>query len=155
MAVTVYLFDPLKVVRRVLCSSVTQLIHHEHDYTITAEIPADTMIMPGEYLGFTAVDGRFRLFSVDNAEYDDLAGTVEVSATDAAAADLANIVVEDKLKEGVTAREAAAILLEGTGWSLGSVTASTKAADVNAYYTSLWEALLALQEPYSERVAPY
>lgn len=154
MAVTVYLFDPLKRVRRVLSSGVSELIHKEHDYTLTAVLPGDCLPMPGEYLGFRCVDDRFRIFGIDKAEYDDDVGAVEVSATDAAAADMANIVIEDKLKEGVTVREAAEMLLDGTGWSLGAVTESSTVGDLNAYYTSLWEALLALQEPFGVTVAP-
>lgn len=152
---TVYLLDPLRRVRRIMLGTASQLVHKERDFELIAEIPMSAEAKPGEYLGMMCVDGRFRLFGITQAEHNDRTGTTEIQAIDAAVADLINIVVEDKLQEGVTAKVAAQSLLQGTGWSLGNVTGSTKTGDVNAYYTSLWEALLTLQDQYSVRVIPY
>lgn len=152
---TLYILDPLQRVRRILLGTASQLVHKERDFELIAEIPMGAKAMPGEYLGLMCVDGRFRLFGITQAEHNDRTGTTEIQAIDAAVADLINIVVEDKLQEGVTARAAAESLLQGTGWSLGNVTSSAKTGDVNAYYTSLWEALLTLQDQYSVRIIPY
>lgn len=152
---TLYVLDPLRRVRRILMGTASQLVHKERDFELIAEIPMSAKAMPGEYLGLMCVDGRFRLFAITQAEHNDRTGTTEIQAIDAAVADLINIVVEDKLQEGVTAKTAAQSLLQGTGWSLGNVTDSATTGDVNAYYTSLWEALLTLQDQYSVRIIPY
>lgn len=152
---TLYVLDPLRSVRRILMGTASQLVHKERDFELVAEIPMSAKAVPGEYLGLMCVDGRFRMFAITQAEHNDRTGTTEIQATDAAVADLINIVVEDKLQEGVTARTAAQSLLQGTGWSLGNVTESAAKGDVNVYYTSLWEALLTLQDQYSVRIIPY
>lgn len=155
MAVTLYIFDPLKRVRKILVGGVTMLIHKEWEHSLTAEIPVSAGARPGEYLGFTCVDGRFRLFAIDTAEIDDDQGTIECTAMDAAVAEMLNTVIVDKTKEDATAKQTAEMLLQGTGWALGRVTESTTKNTVSAYYTSLWEALMGMQDLYKVRILPY
>lgn len=155
MGVTLYLFDPLKRVRRILVGTATELIHQEHDYTLTAEIPVSAKAMPGEYLGFACVDGRFRLFGIEEAVVNDDEGVIECKASDMALTELVNIVVEDKTQMDATAKQAAQMLLEGSGWALGNVTDKADQHNVSAYYVSLWEALSSLGDLYGVRIIPY
>lgn len=155
MAVTLYIFDAMKRVRKILVNGVTNLIHKEWEYTLTAEIPVSAGAMPGEYLGFTCVDGRFRLFAIDTSEIDDDQGTIECTATDAAVAEMLNKVIVDRTKENATARQTAEMLLQGTGWELGRVTESATQNTISAYYTSVWEALMGMQDMYQVRIIPY
>lgn len=155
MGVTLYIFDPQRRVRKILRDGIVELIHKEQDYELTAEIPVSTQVRPGEYLGMMCVDGRYRLFAISKTVLSDDEGTVTCTATDVALQELQNTVVVDKTRLDATARECAALLLDGTAWSLGSVTDSTDQQNVSAYYTSLWEALSGMETLYKVRVIPY
>lgn len=155
MVVTLYIFDPQRKVRRILRDGIVELIHKEQDYELTAEIPVSTQVAPGEYLGMMCVDGRYRLFAVSKTIITDDEGTVTCTATDVAVQELQNTVVVDKTRMDATARECATLLLDGTAWSLGSVTDNADQQNVSAYYTSLWEALSAMETLYKVRVIPY
>mgnify|MGYP004566529405 FL=1 len=117
MAVTVYLFDANRRIRRVL-PNVTELLHTESDGKLEATLPQTAGASPGEELGFACVDGLFRLFTIDRAEHDDHDGTAIVTATDAARAELQNTVVLNVELESATAIEAARQILDGRGWSI-------------------------------------
>ena len=84
----VYIFDTARRVRKVLPGGVSELVHKEADYELEAEVTMGAGVRPGEFLGFRCVDGRFRLFEVDETEEDDLLAVTRITATDAAAAEL-------------------------------------------------------------------
>lgn len=151
----VYLFDAKRQVRRVLTSGVSELLHKEHDYLLTAEIPTDCNAMPGEYLGFTCVDGRFRLFEIDDAEDDDFKGVTSISATDAAISDLATTVLVSLAVEDVQAQDLLKNALSGTGWAIGTAQAGGRPGTVDLYYTSMWDALKTIADACNVRVIPY
>lgn len=151
----VYLFDAKRQVRRVLTSGVSELMHKEHDYLLTAEIPTDCNAMPGEYLGFTCVDGRFRLFEIDDAEDDDFKGVTSISATDAAISDLATTVLVSLAVEDVQAQDILKNALSGTGWAIGTAQAGGRPGTVDLYYTSMWDALKTIADACNVRVIPY
>lgn len=65
MGVTAYLFDANRRIRRVL-PDMTELLHTESDGTLEAVLPQTAGASPGEELGFTCVDGLFRLFTIDS-----------------------------------------------------------------------------------------
>ena len=115
MGVTVYIFDANRRIRRVL-PDVTELLHTESDGTLEAGFPQTAGATPGEELGFSCVDGLFRLFTIDRVEHDDHNGTDIVTATDAARAELQDTVTLNVELESATAIEAARQILAGRGW---------------------------------------
>lgn len=151
----VYLFDAKRQVRRVLTSGVSELLHKEQDYLLTAEIPTDCHAMPGEYLGFTCVDSRFRLFEIDDAEDDDFKGITTISATDAAVSDLATTVLVSLSAQNIQALDAVSRALSGTGWDIGTAQAGGRPGTVDLYYTSMWEAIKTIADACNVRVIPY
>lgn len=155
MGVTVYLFDTHMTVRAVLARDVAELIHTEHEYMLDAKIPAEYAAEPGEYLGFACVDGRFRLFEIDDAEDDSSIGLTVISATDAAAAELNSIIAPETRLEGKTAAEMTAAVLEGSGWALGTVTATDRTGYAEWYYRKVWACLNEIKTIYNARVVPY
>lgn len=155
MGVTVYLFDSHMSVRAVLAKDVVELLHTEHEYMLDAKIPARYAAEPGEYLGFACVDGRFRLFEIDDAEDDSSIGLTVISATDAGAAELNSIIAPETRLEGKTASEMTAAVLEGSGWTLGTVTATDRTGYAEWYYRKVWACLSEIKTIYNARVVPY
>lgn len=155
MGVTVYLFDSHMSVRAVLARDVAELLHTEHEYMLDAKIPAQYAAEPGEYLGFDCVDGRFRLFEIDDAEDDSSIGLTVISATDAGAAELNSIIAPETRLEGKTASEMTAAVLEGSGWTLGTVTATDRTGYAEWYYRKVWACLNEIKTIYNARVVPY
>lgn len=155
MGVTVYLFDSHMSVRAVLAKDVVELLHTEHEYMLDAKIPARYAAEPGEYLGFACVDGRFRLFEIDGAEDDSSIGLTVISATDAGAAELNSIIAPETRLEGKTASEMTAAVLEGSGWTLGTVTATDRTGYAEWYYRKVWACLSEIKTIYNARVVPY
>ena len=151
MAVTVYLFDANRRIRRVL-PNVTELLHTESDGKLEATLPQTAGASPGEELGFACVDGLFRLFTIDRAEHDDHDGTAIVTATDAARAELQNTVVLNVELESATAIEAARQILDGRGWSIEG--GGGRSEKVATGYTSAWAALSELESIHEVRVLP-
>ena len=152
-----YLFDSKKKLRQPIVHGVSELIHAEDTYDLSAEIDAKYDAMPGEYLGFFCVDGRFRMFRIDTAEYDDAKDVTIITATDAAVSELANSVVPGaiRLTDGkLTAAVDAA--LKGSEFTVGEMTADgTKTGQMAEYYPKRWKALRAVAEEYDVRVVPY
>ena len=62
MAVDLYLYDERRTLLRPILWGVQKLIHDERDFLLTAEILNSYAVGPGQFLGFTCDDGRFRLF---------------------------------------------------------------------------------------------
>lgn len=155
MGLTVYLFDSHMTVRAVLTRDVTELLHTEHEYMLDAKIPASYAVEPGEYLGFACVDGRFRLFEVDDAEDDSSIGLTVISATDAGVAELNSLIAPETRLEGQTAAEMTAAVLEGSGWELGTVTATDRTGYAEWYYRKVWACLEEIKTIYNARVVPY
>ena len=151
----VYLYDAQKRIRKAITSGVSELIHSEEAYQLTAEIPMSARAVPGEYIGLACVDGRYRLFCADETEDDDHQQLTIITATDAAVSELTEKVVENLTQSDKTAREAVAGILNGTGWSLGTVTAGSRTESTEAYYLTAWEALKNIAEAYNVRIVPY
>ena len=151
MAVTVYLFDANRRIRRVL-PNVTELLHTESDGKLEATLPQTAGASPGEELGFACVDGLFRLFTIDSVEHDDHDGTAIVTATDAARAELQDTVALNVELESATAIEAARQILDGRGWSIEG--GGGRSEKVATGYTSAWAALSELESIHEVRVLP-
>lgn len=151
MGVTAYLFDANRRIRRVL-PDMTELLHTESDGTLEAVLPQTAGASPGEELGFTCVDGLFRLFTIDSVEHDDHDGTAIVTATDAARAELQDSVVLNVELESAMAVDAARQMLDGRGWSVEG--GGGRSEKVATGYTSAWAALSELESTHEVRVLP-
>lgn len=151
MGVTVYIFDANRRIRRVL-PDVTELLHTESDGTLEAVFPQTAGATPGEELGFSCVDGLFRLFTIDRVEHDDHNGTAIVTATDAARAELQDTVTLNVELESATAIEAARQILAGRGWRIEG--GGGRSEKVATGYTSAWAALSDLESTHEVRVLP-
>ena len=151
MGVTVYIFDANRRIRRVL-PDVTELLHTESDGTLEAVFPQTAGATPGEELGFSCVDGLFRLFTIDSVEHDDHNGTDIVTATDAARAELQDTVTLNVELESATAIEAARQILAGRGWHIEG--GGGRSEKVATGYTSAWAALSDLESTHEVRVLP-
>ena len=151
MGVTVYIFDANRRIRRVL-PDVTELLHTESDGTLEAVFPQTAGATPGEELGFSCVDGLFRLFTIDSVEHDDHNGTDIVTATDAARAELQDTVTLNVELESATAIEAARQILAGRGWRIEG--GGGRSEKVATGYTSAWAALSDLESTHEVRVLP-
>lgn len=151
VGVDVYLFDTHRRVRQVL-PDVYDLVHDEAEWRLTAQIPLSAGAQPGEYLGFTCVDGAFRLFGIDEAEDDEQSGVTVIDATDAAVWDLMGVVVKGVKLEDAGAAEAFGAILNGTGCALGTVTATGRTGDIDIYYQSAWKALQDTRAIYDARL---
>lgn len=151
MGVDVYLFDTHRRVRQVL-PDVYELVHDEAEWRLTAQIPLSAGAQPGEYLGFTCVDGAFRLFGIDEAEDDERSGVTAIDATDAAVWDLMGVVVKSVKLEDAGAAEAFGAILSGTGCALGTVTATGRTGDIDIYYQNAWKALQDTRAIYDARL---
>lgn len=151
MGVDVYLFDTHRRVRQVL-SDVYELVHDEAQWRLTAQIPLSAGAQPGEYLGFTCVDGAFRLFGIDEAEDDERSGVTAIDATDAAVWDLTGVIVKSVKLEDAGAAEAFGAILNGTGCALGTVTATGRTGDIDIYYQSAWKAVQETRAIYDARL---
>lgn len=151
MGVTVYIFDANRRIRRVL-PDVTELLHTESDGTLEAVFPQTAGATPGEELGFSCVDGLFRLFTIDSVEHDDHNGTAIVTATDAARAELQDTVTLNVELESATAIEAARQILAGRGWRIEG--GGGRSEKVATGYTSAWAALSDLESIHEVRVLP-
>lgn len=151
MGMTVYIFDANRRIRRVL-PDVTELLHTESDGTLEAVFPQTAGATPGEELGFSCVDGLFRLFTIDSVEHDDHNGTAIVTATDAARAELQDTVTLNVELESATAIEAARQILAGRGWRIEG--GGGRSEKVATGYTSAWAALSDLESTHEVRVLP-
>lgn len=151
MGVDVYLFDTHRRVRQVL-PDMYELVHDEAEWRLTAQIPLSAGAQPGEYLGFTCVDGAFRLFGIDEAEDDEQSGVTVIDATDAAVWDLMGVVVKSVKLEDAGAAEAFGAILSGTGCALGTVTATGRTGDIDIYYQNAWKALQDTRAIYDARL---
>lgn len=151
VGVDVYLFDTHRRVRQVL-PDVYELVHDEAQWRLTAQIPLSAGAQPGEYLGFTCVDGAFRLFGIDEAEDDERSGVTAIDATDAAVWDLTGVIVKSVKLEDAGAAEAFGAILSVTGCALGTVTATGRTGDIDIYYQSAWKALQDTRAIYDARL---
>lgn len=151
----VYVFDAARRVRKVMASGVSELIHKESDYELEAEVSQSAGVRPGEFLGFLCVDGRFRLFEVDETEEDDLLAVTRITATDAAVAELTEKVIEHVELKDSTPTGGAAALLTGTTWEIKTTATGKRKVTLTVYYQSAWEALRDTASACAVRIIPY
>lgn len=153
----VYLYDSRKKLRQPIVRGVTELIHAEDVYELSAEIGAKHNAMPGENLGFLCVDGRYRIFRIDTAEYDDAKDRCIITATDAAVSELAHTVANGAIRlDKKPLKTALEKTLDGSGYTLGVVTADLEATGyMTEYYPKRWKALREIAAEWNVRIIPY
>lgn len=155
---TVYVFDgEKKLVQPLAESQVTELQHDENNHSLFAVIGAETNLRPGDHLGFTCADGKFRLFTVTTAALDDDKNVIDVTAMDAIVSELQEIIVEDVQKIDVllqTAIESILPLSEDPLWSAEG-TQPDRVEKFRAYYRTAWEMVSTFEQLYEWRIIPW
>lgn len=152
---TVYLFDKWKKVRRIIpTGGVTELIHDEGAYTLTAQVAAELNVINGEYLGFRCVDGRFRMFEVSGANLDDERHVIDITATDAIVQELSEEITEDLQQLDVDLATAIKGILPGAEWVVKGQ-APDRLENSRAYFAPAWTMLQTFEQLYEWRIIPY
>ena len=156
---TLYIFSALKTLRDIVPpAGLTGLVHDESAYTVSATIPMDLTVVPGEHIGFMCVDGRFRMFTVTKAENKDFDATTIITGIDTAVQELKETIVPELQQLEVNLHDSVVALLDASdarsSWSVtGSGPAELKKH--RAYYTSMWTMLETLAQLYEWRIIPH
>ena len=151
----IYLFDAAMNLRRPIREGVQEIIHSEGEYTAITQVLAKDAPEYGDHFGFRCVDGRFRLFRVENVEINDEAGTCMISGTDAAIAELDSSVVTYLPMQNTTAAKAITVCLQGTGWTVGRQTGNGEINMESAYFATRWAAIKNAAAAGGVRAVPY
>lgn len=155
MGVTLWLLSEQMRVRRALVSGIAELIHDEAAQELTATLPMEAHAVPGEYLGLACVDGRFRLFAIDEAHDDDTRGATEITATDAARAELETTICRSAQAKGAAATAAVSAVLAGTAWTRSpDAYTGGETGDFAFYYQTLWDCLTEIADGCGVRILP-
>lgn len=156
MAVTVYIFAKDRRVRVPLGPAEAQdLIHDENEHKITISVRAAHNVKNGEYIGFSCVDGRFRLFDVTNTVLDDDKRVIDVTATDAIVQDMKEAIIESEQQLDVNLLEALAAYVPDDSWVISGEAPLDRLEKSRAYYTSLWEMITTLEQLYEWKIDAY
>lgn len=150
----VYLFDEKMQIRRAIVWGVYELIQDEATYELDAEIDAKHEAKPGEFLGFSGIDGEFLLFEIDKAEIDDKRGALVITATYAPVKELTRLIAREIRLTGADVQTAAQAALSGSGWLLGEADAGGRTADLSKYYETRWKVLKEIAVQWQARVTP-
>lgn len=152
---SVWIFDERKRLVKAMVWGVYELIHDEAAYTLSAQIGTQYEIMPGMFLGFYGIDGRFLMFEVNSAETDDASGQKIITATDAAIDELAHKVAPEIRMEKATAETGARAAIAGSGFEIGTVTTDGEEMPLDAYYAKRWKVLREIADGLNVRIVPY
>ncbi|CQR23934.1 prophage LambdaSa2, PblB [Streptococcus varani] len=145
----IYLFDKLErliatIGEDVLLSWQFRVKNNDWDQA-SFELPVDYAIEPFMYFGFFHKDA-FKLFKVIDQQLED---SRYFKGLDKAESDLHTIaVIKDRRQCSSSAAESLAVILEGTGYQVGSVSGLSELRTINFYYISPREALVKLVETY-------
>lgn len=151
----IYIFDERYAIQDVT-SDILELKHTEHAYSCFASFKARVEIGEGWCIGFRCIDGRFRLFEIDDASTDEAnGGVISVNATDAAVRELLDEPLTDKRPTNMTPGAAVASLINDTRFTIGLLTAQNVAGSMRAYYESVWTALETARVTYNCEIVPY
>lgn len=149
----IYLFNP-----QLTCLGAfdaADLVHCEATYEARAEFKTDMRLTSGYCFGFHCIDGKFRIFEIDEVDYRDETGDLYITGTDLAVRELTDIVVTDVRCVAMTAPVALDHLLDATGssWTVGT-TITTDSLTSRHYYKRLWTAIVDLMDRYNVRMVP-
>ncbi len=132
-----------------------EAIHIEEEYRLKAIFPLvhDKMLQPGHKIGFTDQENIFQLLEIREPKTDLPENTQTVDAEHAAIAELTDEMLEDVRPTNTTAAGAAASVLSGTGWTLGTIVASGNDS-IRFFYVNIWSALCAIRDKWGVRIRP-
>lgn len=155
----VYIFDAAKRVRKILSpGSITELVHDEGAYSLSAAISMDAAVKNGEHIGFKCVDGHFRIFTVTQSENFDDAATAYITARDTIVMELMETIVEELQQLDVQLIPAIEGLLAAaqtqSAWTVTG-TQPERLEKSRAYYTDLWTMLETYRTLYEWQIIPY
>lgn len=151
---TVYLFDESGALREALAQDeVVDLIHDVANYALDAILAGTVEAKTGEYIGFRCVDGRFRMFAIEECLYRDDKKTLELSATDRAVIELSESIIEEVQLLDATLKEALQTLMP-EGWEIVGGDPEQREKS-RAYFASAWTMCQTLGELYGWRIIPY
>lgn len=154
MAMTVYVFDKDKTQRTPLSpSQITDLIHDENNYSLTAAISSDVPLKNGEYIGFTCADGKFRLFEISKAANDDDRNVTDVTASDAIVAEAKEAIIDGEVQQ-LDVKLTAALQTLAPDWEIEGEEPD-RTEKYRAYFSSLWTMIETFRTLYEWRIVPY
>ena len=155
MGVTLDLFSTRRIYRGTVVQNVSELIHDERAWTLSADIPSERRVKNGEYVGMWCVDDRYRLFEVEDAKNDDARATTRLTATDAAIGDLQGTIVKKIAIENANIETAVNSVMNGLGWNVNIQTETDDKEDVKAYFSSAWDVLSGIADSFNVRIIPH
>jgi len=155
MGVTLDLFSSKRRYRGTVVTGLYELVHDERSWTVTASIHTKRNVRNGEYIGFRCVDGRYRLFEVNDTKHEEMTSMLTITATDAAIGDLQGSIVEKIAVESATLTEAVQGVMRGLGWQVNVLSSTDDTEDVKAYYKPAWDVLSSIAEAYNVRITPH
>lgn len=151
---TVYVFDKGKTLRTPLSTAqITDLIHDENNYSLTAAISSDVTLQTGEYIGFTCADGMFRLFEISKAAHDDDRNVTDVTASDAIVAEAKEAIIEGEVQQ-LDVKLTAALQTLAPDWEVEGEEPD-RVEKSRAYFSSLWTMIETFRTLYEWRIVPY
>lgn len=155
MGVTLDLFSTKRRYRGTVVTGLYELVHDERSWTVTASIHTKRNVRNGEYIGFRCVDGRYRLFEVNDTKHEEMTSMLTITATDAAIGDLQGSIVEKVAVESATITEAVQGVMSGLGWQVNVLSSTDDTEDVKAYYKPAWAVLSSIADAYNVRITPH
>lgn len=151
---TVYVFNKDKTLRTPLPpAKLTDLIHDENNYSLTAAISSDVTLKNGEYIGFTCADGKFRLFEISKAAHDDDRNVTDVTASDAIVAEAKEAIIEEEVQQ-LDVTLTAALQTLAPDWEIDGEEPD-RVEKSRAYYTSLWTMIETFRTLYEWQIVPF
>lgn len=135
-------------------SEAVELRHTEEQFTLFAKLPLSVQLAAGNGIGFTCVDGRYRIFEITKREIVEPDGVWEVTAIDKAVRELMDEPIEEQRARNISIYTYAGRLIQNTRFTLGTVT-SLASATTSAYYESVWSALEGAADAYNVNIIPY
>ena len=155
MGVTLDLFSTKREYRGTVVKGLSELVHDERSWTVTAAVPASRRVMNGEYIGFWCIDGRYRLFEVNDVKHDEATRTATVIATDASVGDLQGSIVEKVALEKSGLQNAVQAVMNELGWQVNVLSMTDDTEDVKAFFKPAWDVLSAIADAYNVRITPH
>lgn len=156
MGLTIYLLDRKRQLKRAISRGIAELIHNEGEGTLQAEIAIGTEPHAGEYIAFSCVDGRDRLFEIDTTDQVDEEGVDYIEAVDASIAELRTTICTSAEVKNKNADAAMAALLAGTGWQIGKLEANGYVGNIkDAEYESIWDVMERIADTAKVKLEPY
>lgn len=127
----------------------------EEEFRLNGSFPyrADKALTCGMRIGWLEGD-ELRLYEIRQPETDLQSMVQDFEAEHVAISELSDMVIEEFTYPETEARQLVEYLLQGTGWSVGKVTAETEAMDAVIEYSSVWSALLTVRESYGVEIVP-